>query len=817
MTIHATMNPLGSTSPYDLFDNAQNFDLAVNSITAAMWQDRLGKIRHTWYGIESMALNSMLNYGYITKKSFEQGATLDTPNTVLQLESSGEYYRWDGDWSQPKVVPPGSTPESAGGVGPGKWTGVGDAALRGQIADPSGAGKYPELQIARWRDACDIRGWGAKGDGVADDTAAFIAAANNLAEGGTLLVPSGTWHVIGPVNIKPVNIIGQGQGKSVITFDNSGSSRDGFVFSAPTKNDIEFGAQRLSIKTVGGNGGSAFFTPRGADLNHLRPKPTFRQLAFGSENAGSDADEFAQTHGWKWLFNCGDSWQFIIEKVDAAGCYQAAVSHATQFLDGFIRTAPEQGILSMRVSDVTTHNVANFFEIKQKTYFSLTNIDAARALNGVYDAPDRVFETNRYAYGESIWTNVIINAQLNGVNLENRFLLVANGLAIHRAAGCYDHGQEWVGLKLTRSRICTLQGLEISSASGYTGGRKGIMTDGGDANNFSNVSFGSLDVGAQIGVTGSAYGASQAVNFSNVSINASVGTLFNVQNARRFNCNGYGASSGWTPGNLLVNDDTANNTITLSNIAGANEYTDNSIYWVNQAAATDGKRWRFDTTNGLTLSTQTDAGAAGNNALIIARSGVLVDRVELRTRNTPGGYIQLTTPETQFSGLIKPTVDNANSNGTAPFRWSQVYAGAGSINTSDENDKYRLEADEQTREAERRAALEIKADMWRFKFREAAAEKGQDNARIHFGVGAQSVGETLRKHGLDPQDYAFWCYDEWGDIYEPEIGVRLVTNEDTGESWEEEYATGRQVIVKKAGGKYGIRYEELLCFIIAAM
>lgn len=160
MTTYFTKNPLGSSSPYDLFDNSQNFDTAVNTITAAIWQDRFGKNRLTWYGIESLAMQSMLNYGYITAKSFEQGYTLLTPNTVLQLESNGEYYRWDGDWSQPKVVPPGSTPENAGGVGPGKWVGVGDAALRAQLSDPDGVGKYPELQIARWRDEGDVRGWG---------------------------------------------------------------------------------------------------------------------------------------------------------------------------------------------------------------------------------------------------------------------------------------------------------------------------------------------------------------------------------------------------------------------------------------------------------------------------------------------------------------------------------------------------------------------------------------------------------------------------------------------------------------------------------
>lgn len=155
MTKYATMNPLGSSSPYDLFDNAQNFDFAINSINAAIWQDRLGRGRQTWYGIESMARNSMRNYGYITKKSFEQGFTLDTPNTVLQLESNGEYYRWDGDWSQPKVVPPGSTPESAGGVGPGKWVGVGDASLRSDLKKPSGAGEVGEVSGGTVQDKLD--------------------------------------------------------------------------------------------------------------------------------------------------------------------------------------------------------------------------------------------------------------------------------------------------------------------------------------------------------------------------------------------------------------------------------------------------------------------------------------------------------------------------------------------------------------------------------------------------------------------------------------------------------------------------------------
>ena len=67
-------------------------------------------------------------YGYNILRSFELGNTLVYANDVLLLESEGEYYRWDG--SLPKVVPPGSTPESTGGTGLGKWISVGDSSLR---------------------------------------------------------------------------------------------------------------------------------------------------------------------------------------------------------------------------------------------------------------------------------------------------------------------------------------------------------------------------------------------------------------------------------------------------------------------------------------------------------------------------------------------------------------------------------------------------------------------------------------------------------------------------------------------------------------
>lgn len=48
--------------------------------------------------------------------------------------------------------------------------------LRQQISDPDGATKYPDLQIARWKDDVDVRAWGAKCDGVTPDSASVQLA-----------------------------------------------------------------------------------------------------------------------------------------------------------------------------------------------------------------------------------------------------------------------------------------------------------------------------------------------------------------------------------------------------------------------------------------------------------------------------------------------------------------------------------------------------------------------------------------------------------------------------------------------------------------
>lgn len=147
-------------------------------------------------GLENLYNQAISQVGYITMDSFEDGATLTLPNQVLRYKATGEYYRWDGDF--PKDVPENSNPENAGGVDLGAWVSVGDASLRNQISDPDGATKYPELQIARWRDEGDVRGWGTGEEGFNAAMSAISAAG-----GGTLFVNEDILFTSLPINHLP--------------------------------------------------------------------------------------------------------------------------------------------------------------------------------------------------------------------------------------------------------------------------------------------------------------------------------------------------------------------------------------------------------------------------------------------------------------------------------------------------------------------------------------------------------------------------------------------------------------------------------------
>src|SRR5690625_7262489 len=52
MTSYNTGNPIGSKDPRDWYDNAENWDTAVNDVENDTWKDRFGRSRKTMSGTE---------------------------------------------------------------------------------------------------------------------------------------------------------------------------------------------------------------------------------------------------------------------------------------------------------------------------------------------------------------------------------------------------------------------------------------------------------------------------------------------------------------------------------------------------------------------------------------------------------------------------------------------------------------------------------------------------------------------------------------------------------------------------------------------
>ena len=108
-------------------------------------------------------------------------------------------------------------------------------------------------------------------------------------------------------------------------------------------------------------------------------------------------------------------------------------------------------------------------------------------------------------------------------------------------------------------------------------------------------------------------------------------------------------------------------------------------------------------------------------------------------------------------GNLRPNSNSSQSCGSSSFRWSQVYAATGTINTSDARSKQDIQ---DLDEVERRVAVAAKNLLKKYRIRDAVAEKG-DAARWHFGVIAQELAAAFEAEGLDPWRYGVLCWDEW--------------------------------------------------------
>ena len=247
------------------------------------------------------------------------------------------------------------------------------------------------------------------------------------------------------------------------------------------------------------------------------------------------------------------------------------------------------------------------------------------------------------------------------------------------------------------------------------------------------------------------------------------------------------ATAGDVKLNVLRPDEQNVGTIAISR-TGKN----NAVYLQHRYDSSNGKDVGTLLADNLTIRCPT-----GNLEFYVSINGVVDQFLNCVSSDTSNQQFVV-------NAVTRPRIDNTYSLGVSAFRWSQVYAATGTINTSDEREKTTIvDPDEALMRAWGKVNYKV------FQFKEAVEKKGE-GARLHVGVIAQQVIDAFKSEGLDATRYGILCYDKWDDQYEDVVVVDEsgYTDENGNEVPDKTHTEKR--LVMPASDRYGIRYEEAL-------
>lgn len=246
MTTYNTGNAIGSTSPKDLYDNAENLDVLLLDQEKLSHPDRLGVPRWTWHGMEERFAELLANSGFQFLADYAPTAGIEITeyNQVLR-DSTGNLWRLDPTVPLPYTTDGSGMPEGGAFLSDGDASALAELdQFKADLSDPSQGGDLvsvttttgtqtlsdaldsrviyrsskaeldsisPSILVdgqqamvlgtsftwnadqAAWLSggSVNVKSFGAVGDGVADDGPAIRSAIESMGPGATLEFPEG--------------------------------------------------------------------------------------------------------------------------------------------------------------------------------------------------------------------------------------------------------------------------------------------------------------------------------------------------------------------------------------------------------------------------------------------------------------------------------------------------------------------------------------------------------------------------------------------------------------------------------------------------
>jgi hypothetical protein len=648
--------------------------------------------------------------------------------------------------------------------------------------EPAGSGAVARPTQAKLRETVSVMDFGAVGDGVADDTAAVQAAIDSLPAstasgdpasyqtgGGTVYFPPGVYRISSPI-VTTHNVTLDGAGVNAATIKAIGNI-DVVQIAHKYAVVADYTIQNVNIKNLSIDGNAV------AEAGITNRTPT-----------GSNPIQYG-----------------VFENLRIIGC-----KVGMHFFGGWNNTFRKIFIRSADYNSATAEGIVGFIGetvTAGNTYGPAGHTVVAQSSAGGFN--NNIFDTVVTLYMKRI--GVHIRAISAAHSYSNQFINCNFEQIIKQASpqtyapytdttatpeGLAAQTLRWSGQAVGLHLLGRISGFSITNNyleaivdEGSLEGGAGVYLDdcgitfgGGASKCFSNTiqaNFFNSNVERIV-----AFGRSQQNTVQNNSVLLSAG-------ANR----GYLVESGSTDihfideviGNISTSSAGTYSFITAGGVATFN----NAVRNIAQVSINTGSAAGIDLyRSGSTAMFDAIRFRDGTNANTLSKIGFNANTMRLDAVASYDYYINNTRVLFLDATRIFPNPDDTLSLGTVGNRWTTVYATTPTINTSDEREKQDIaELDD----AEKRVAVAIKSLIKKFKFKSAVEKKGSD-ARIHVGVIAQEVKQAFEAEGLDAHEYGIFCYDEW-DAEVDENGVEI----------------------KPAGNRYGVRYEELLAFVISAM